>query len=87
MTRVLTPYRTRVRCRDCGHEFTIRKHKLQLCPHCWNKNLEIIGDLSPKRPSPPKPKPPMKTTPKRVKKQEQKPAATVFDELRHRIRQ
>lgn len=81
MTRILTPYRTRVRCQDCSHEFTIRKKKLQLCPRCWNKNLKIIGDFSPKKPSPPRPKPPMKVIPKQV----QKPARTAFDELRRRI--
>jgi len=38
----ITPYRTRIHCEDCGHEFTIRSKTPGACPRCWHRNLTIM---------------------------------------------
>ena len=41
----LIPYRTDIRCLDCGHVFKIRSDKLKTCPRCWWRNLSVVGEF------------------------------------------
>jgi Zn finger protein HypA/HybF involved in hydrogenase expression len=42
----IIPRKTRVRCKDCGHLWIIRRKELGVCPRCWHKNLEVVIDFT-----------------------------------------